>query len=1080
MTDVSRRPSRRLCLLVGAALAVTGSGSRAADETPAASADGPRDARRVIRLDGEWEFRREAPPDAPWRRVPVPSSFESHEGATFDGVGIYRRTISPFPLREDQRALLCFRAVATDARVLWNGQPVGRHLGGWTPFRIDVTEAVRAAPAGRPHEIRVRVDEKVGHNTQGFLPIVAPHFGGIWQSVDLRIVPDVHIDDLSVRATGDRVTGAVELEVPLHGSVAARGVRAFRIRHRRLGSKQWSPEVIRRRGGVAPRFTVPIPDARAWSPDSPVLYELEVRVGADRVVTRAAFRDIEVDGRRLLLNGRPLCVRGILDWGYRPPDPAPVLEEERFRRDLEHLRARGFNLLKLCLWVPPPRCLEIADEMGILLWQEYPTWHPKLTAEFRDDLVREFAELFRLDRNHPSVILRSLTCETGHGADLDLVRELYDLAHEMVPGAVVEDDSSWIGWNRVNDFWDDHPYGNNHTWVETLARLRRHVDEHGDKPLLLGEAIAADTWIDRTAILESPGGRDAWWRPRFLEATGPWEGAAAALAGPESVSTLISDSRRYALAMRRFQIEVFRREIPEGGFVTSVLRDVTLCSMGFLDYLDRPKWTAADWSWNGDTVCLFATPGDARSFRGDEPLRGELLVSHFGPSAIENAELRAELVDPADASRPRPVFSSDVTIAPGTLRACGRISVPVPPLDRPRRVVLRVALDDGTAPVRSEWPLWVLPAAEAGRGPVLDVRVHESVPAELRATLGRARCRIVSAPSPSARVGDVVTVTRRLDADLVESLRGGGRVLLLASGETNSLPLRSHWLLRGAPWIAAESRLRAIPRDLLLDLQAFDLAGDVIGSVSWLEQIDPLLMLWDTHDLDHVESHAILFETRVDRGRLVVSALRHSGEGNAAGEWLLGALVARLADPAASPGTGRLSAETVARLREKVREEKIPLETLSWSIRTSPDGDGLRRGWHLPDLAVDDSWKPIRIGAHWDGQGLSTWDGWAWYRVTVDVPAGWTGRRVYLTFRGVDDCYEVYANGRKVGSGGDLEKRITAYETRASHEVTAVARPGEPLAIAVRVYDWQGFGGIFRPVTLGTAPLVSPQHELLR
>ena len=74
----------------------------------------------------------------------------------------------------------------------------------------------------------------------------------------------------------------------------------------------------------------------------------------------------------------------------------------------------------------------------------------------------------------------------------------------MLPGAIVEDDSSWIEWNRVTDFYDDHPYGNNHTWVKTLHRLRDYK-ALGVKPLVLGEAIAADTWTPSSRLARVVG-----------------------------------------------------------------------------------------------------------------------------------------------------------------------------------------------------------------------------------------------------------------------------------------------------------------------------------------------------------------------------------------------------------------------------------------------------------------------------------------------------------------------------------------------------------------------------------------------
>jgi hypothetical protein len=147
--------------------------------------------RRTVSLNGRWTFQTNGAPASLWKPVSVPSNWETHEGTNFDGVGWYRRQLDHLQVPDGCRVLLHFQAAATEATVFWNGVRVGSHLGGWTPFRVDVTDLV-----ARTNEIRVRLDEKVGHNTQGFLPIVQPHFGGLWQSVRLEIVPPVYFNDL--------------------------------------------------------------------------------------------------------------------------------------------------------------------------------------------------------------------------------------------------------------------------------------------------------------------------------------------------------------------------------------------------------------------------------------------------------------------------------------------------------------------------------------------------------------------------------------------------------------------------------------------------------------------------------------------------------------------------------------------------------------------------------------------------------------------------------------------------------------------------------------------------------------------
>jgi hypothetical protein len=346
----------------------------------------------------------------------------------------------------------------------------------------------------------------------------------------------------------------------------------------------------------------------------------------------------------LTLNGKPLGIRGVLNWGYYPPRHDPNAGDAAFRDELRAARALGFNLMKFCLWVPPRRYFELCDEEGFLAWMEYPTWHPDLSKKRLDELKTEFTEFFARDRNHPSVVLRSLTCETGPSADLAVIKGLYDLAHRMVPGCLVEDDSSWISWNRVNDFYDDHPYGNNHTWVKTLADLNEYVDRRQAKPLLLGEAIAADTWTDPEPIRRRVGRERPFWVPGFLDANSAWIERMKAVAGAGGLDRLGPDSFRAALLMRKYQIETYRREVPEGGYVVSVIRDFPLAAMGLLDYMGRSKWDAEAWKWHGDTMLVLRTAEDRRSFFGDESINGELFISHWGTKSIKpSVSIDAEL-----------------------------------------------------------------------------------------------------------------------------------------------------------------------------------------------------------------------------------------------------------------------------------------------------------------------------------------------------------------------------------------------------------------------------------------------------
>lgn len=1026
--------------------------------------------RQSIPLSEGWGFRIEDAPDDAWKAVEVPSTFEDHAGHDFDGVGLYRISVDAPDLPPGTRAMLHIDAAATEATVVCDGEEVGHHLGGWSPFRVDLTRHLRARTAGEPIEILIRVDEKVGHNTQGFLPIIEPHFGGLWQPVTLQVVPQVHFDDLNVLAVGDPRTGHLRVEAPLVGAAEGRVALSWR----RLGEAAWSEPVSVDIEGEALRAEVQVPDPKPWSPEEPNLYEVRLQLDGepgDEIVTRAAFRSIEVEGDGLRLNGRPLSVRGLLNWGYYPPGLAPIPDEGRFRNDLEFARERGFNLMKFCLWVPPKRYLELCDELGMFAWMEYPTWHPQLDQAHRADLLREFAEFFAFDRNHPSVILRSLTCETGPSADLEVVTALYDLAHAMIPGAVVEDDSSWIGWQRVHDFYDDHPYGNNHTWVETLERLKAHIAERSLKPLVLGEAIAADTWLDRDAVLELYGSSHPYWFPGFFDANAAWTERLLTLYGSSGLDRLIGDSKHYAMLMRKYQIEAFRREVPRGGYVVSVIRDFPLAGMGLIDYMGRPKWSPEDWAWQGDTMLLLETPNDRRAFTARE-LAGDrfaLGVSHFGRDPIQDAPVSLEVQHGAD--RTRGSLAANVSIEPGSLRGdvidlpATRPSIEV---DSPQRWTIRGQLDGGS-PADNSWPVWAVPEPE-----VPGVRLHATVDAATAALFPIAQPLVEGPEEP----GEVI-VARRFDARLLGLLEAGARVLMLPDGEKGSFALANHWFLRGGPYLPDHPIVSRVPRDLLVELQHFDLAGPVIPRIdAHLEEVDPVLLLWDNHDLAEVRTHGLVFESKVGRGRLLVSALSHGpADDNAAGRWLLGILVDHLAT---GPEPRRAFGDsTLDRLRSHLDARAIDLADRFWRFRPDPRNQGLAFEWHLPGAATADGWEDIRIDRHWESQGHETLDGWAWYRTKVEIPESWAGRDVFVSFRGVDDHYELYVDGKLAGSGGDIATRRTAFEDRVSHRVTELVEPGQASAIAVRVYDWYGAGGIFRPVTIGTAP-IGPEADWIR
>ncbi|MBL8854788.1 MAG: hypothetical protein JNK57_12550 [Planctomycetaceae bacterium] len=1105
-----------------------------------------------------WQFR--AANQEQSQAASVPAPWEDFLGTTFDGQGTYRLVFDARAAKQvaEWRAkheavvgpcelFMVFDGVATQATARLNGQVIGSHLGPWTPWSCVVDS--QWVPESE-NVLEVEVDERVGHHTQGFLPVFLPHFGGIWQPVRWELRPTQRIEPGESLVLGDFASDGqhgLVIDLKLQAQVGQRlrlTVSAPRqlVEHQQAaGSKSVLPiwkshptaqhqsfefkldanQVTQGRW----RTRIGVPEAVAWAPAEPWLYGVQVELlSVDEKVERplhttwfrTGFRRYETRGHQMLLNGDPVVIQGLLNWGYTPTSLAPTLNENIMLAELEAARRLGANLMKFCLWIPPKRYLELADECGVLTWIEYPTWHAQLIEANLPELSREYAEFTNFDRNHPSVILRSLTCETGSSAELSVIQHLYDLVHRQVPGAIVEDDSSWISWNRVSDIWDDHPYGNNHTWVKTLAGLREFIAARQARPLVLGEAIAADTWPDlrplasaQAQFLEQhPLERRPFWSFGFFEAAQAFEQQLAEVAGPSTLARLRPDSVRYAYLMRKFQVETYRREVPWGGYVLSVIRDFPFAAMGLLDTFGQNKFPAWDLDKEfsvGPSMVLLRTDGDRRSWFGGDLAQVDFLLAttdelpmepDAGVSATLQWELKAASVSESSAKvlargeeswqlhRPAQITTTSADHPQYT------VPLQFPAVDRLTEVVLHatVTYSLGDSPSKQQvsnnrWSLWLVPTLSTTAEPRVLYEIDSSLAEQPRTWLAHPQLQEVRG---GAGLGDEgVIIASRFSLPLWEQLEAGAKVLMLPDGQSQSLPTNSHWFLRGGPLLFShpvlgrDAEQQTLSQNAWRDLQHFDLAGPAQPQWDYWTECSPIMALWDNHDIKEVRVHGLVWEAKVGKGRLIVSMLNHGPQNSAIGPKLLLDLLGHLRsdfEPRA------WSDELRARMREDLIGRDFNLVNADWQLRPDPNRVGFEAEWFNADLKTPTTaaaWSPIRIDAHWEGQDRPQLDGWAWYAADVQVPADWQGEAIYLCFTGVDDHYQAFVNGQLVGSAGVIETKETAFEMRTSHRLPDTIKAGDTLKIRIAVYDWYGAGGIFRPIYLRTTPW-SDQRPMLK
>ena len=313
----------------------------------------------------------------------------------------------------DQRVLLHFGAADYLTQVWLDGQYLGQHEGGYTPFTFDLTGKVLP---GETHTLCVRCEDDLGQDKprgkQSWHP--APFdcwytpVTGLWQSVWLEGVGRTYTKD--IRLTPCLKKASVKAEIELNAAPAGtlvrltaffNGEKAGQVTVDPLGDTAVQAEIFLRHDET-------LQGLHLWSPDSPALYALTVEVltdgeTCDRMETYFGMREIAVEGGRILLNDRVLYQRLVLDQGYWKDGLYTAPDDDALRKDVEITKALGFNGVRKHQKFEDPQYLYWADHLGLLVWGELPSAY-RLNDREKRALMRDMAEAIRRDYNHPCLI----------------------------------------------------------------------------------------------------------------------------------------------------------------------------------------------------------------------------------------------------------------------------------------------------------------------------------------------------------------------------------------------------------------------------------------------------------------------------------------------------------------------------------------------------------------------------------------------------------------------------------------------------------------------------------------------------
>lgn len=427
-----------------------------------------------LNLNGEWLFEIDNSNSGEERKlfndtqdfslkINVPFCPESKlsgvENVDFMNSVWYKREFEITKKQLEGRIVLHFGAVDYEATVYINGKKCGSHKGGYISFSFDITDYV---VAGKNTVTVHAVDDTrsrmipSGKQSEKYASwgCYYTRTTGIWQTVWLEFVPEAHIK--SVKYITDTNNATVNINAVLCGS-SSLIAEAFYD-----GVSMGKAQTVSGGGNV--NITINLAEKHLWEVGNGRLYDLVLTFGEDRVQSYFGLRDICLDGKKFLINGKSVFQRLVLDQGFYPDGIYTAPSDQELRADIERSQALGFNGARLHEKVFEERFLYHCDKLGYIVWGEYPNWG--LDHSYADSIyaiLPEWLEEIERDFNHPSIIgwcpLNETWDQNGRKQYDDMLALVYKATKAADPTRPCIDTSG--NYHVETDIYDLHDYEQN-------------------------------------------------------------------------------------------------------------------------------------------------------------------------------------------------------------------------------------------------------------------------------------------------------------------------------------------------------------------------------------------------------------------------------------------------------------------------------------------------------------------------------------------------------------------------------------------------------------------------------------------
>jgi beta-glucuronidase len=334
----------------------------------------------------------------------VPKDWNSQDSKLlyYEGTLWYRRLFEYAKKNPSDRIFIYFGAANYETDVYLNGKKLGKHTGGFTPFNFEITQLLKEGK----NSVVVKVDNKRQREGVPTLNTDWWNYGGITRDVLIVTVPETFIADYFVQlAKGEHnlISGYVRLNGPSK-------VQKVKVEIPEL--KKFT-EVTTDEEGLA-KIEIPVKKMVYWSPGNPKLYQVNISTATEKVSEKIGFRTIETRGTDILLNGEPVFLRGISIHEENPMRGGRAYSAEDARLLLGWAKELNCNYVRLAHYPHNENMARVADEMGILVWEEIPVywtilWDNPDTYKNAED---QLTALISRDKNRASVIIWSMANET--------------------------------------------------------------------------------------------------------------------------------------------------------------------------------------------------------------------------------------------------------------------------------------------------------------------------------------------------------------------------------------------------------------------------------------------------------------------------------------------------------------------------------------------------------------------------------------------------------------------------------------------------------------------------------------------